>query len=166
MVRLGAPADGVRMRDFGRFGVPDDAPDARTALLIECGFHGDPSSIAVARDMCSRFLRETGAVAPQALEAVLPGWQAPAAKEQVVLEVNGAVVAKDESFSFVRTWQPLEIVPRAGTVIGRNGGEWVKTPFDDCVLVMPSTRQARAGVTVVRYARRRSLEEVLQPVAA
>jgi len=29
------------------------------------------------------------------------------------------------------------------------------TPYDDCVLVMPSLRQARAGVTVVRFARRR-----------
>jgi len=29
----------------------------------------------------------------------------------------------------------------------------VTTPHDDCVLVMPSVRQAKAGVTVVRFAR-------------
>ena len=48
-------------------------------------------------------------------------------------------------------------VTEAGTVIGDNDGEPVATPYDDCVLVMPSTRQARTGVTVVRFARRRPL---------
>ena len=38
-----------------------------------------------------------------------------------------------------------------------NEDEPVTTPYDDCVLVMPSTRQAQAGVTVVRFARRRRL---------
>ena len=42
---------------------------------------------------------------------------------------------------------------QAGTVIGDNDGEAVVTPYDDCVLVMPSVRQALAGVTVVRFAR-------------
>lgn len=51
----------------------------------------------------------------------------------------------------------LEVIAQAGTVIGDNDGEPVATLYDDCVLVMPSTRQARAGVTVVRYARRRLL---------
>ena len=40
--------DGVRMRDYGRFGLPDaEAGDTRS-LLIECGFHGDPASLQVA----------------------------------------------------------------------------------------------------------------------
>jgi predicted deacylase len=153
IVRDAGHADGVRMRDFGRFGLPDGSPDARTALLIECGFHGDRSSIAVARDICHRFLLETGSVEPDALLTALADWRTPGPAQQVVLDVEGAVVAKDESFRFIRPFQPLEVLPRAGSVIALNGGEWVKTPFDDCVLVMPSTRQARAGVTVVRYAR-------------
>jgi predicted deacylase len=160
IVRDAGHADGVRMRDFGRFGLPDDSADARTALLVECGFHGDPSSITVARDMCYRFLCETGAIAPPTLATALAGWQAPPAAQQIVLEVAGAVVARDETFRFVRPLRPLEVVPRAGTVIGRNGDEWVETPFDNCVLVMPSTRQARAGVTVVRFARQRPAEEL------
>ena len=32
-------------------------------------------------------------------------------------------------------------------MIGDNDGEAVTTPYDNCVLVMPSVRQARAGVT-------------------
>lgn len=42
-------------------------------------------------------------------------------------------------------------------MIGWNESKPVLTPYDDCVLVMPSTRQAKAGVTVVRYARMRLL---------
>lgn len=158
IVRDEGHADGVRLRDFGRFGLPDGHPDARTALLIECGFHGDPCSVAVAKDMCHRFLLETGSVERDALLTALAGWQGPEPIRQVVLDVEGAVVAKDEHFRFVRALQPLEVVPRAGSVIGLNGGERVETPFDDCVLVMPSVRQARAGVTVVRYARQRPWE--------
>lgn len=48
--------NGVRLRDYGRFGQPDEeAPETRS-ILIECGFHGDVASLDVARDMCSRFL--------------------------------------------------------------------------------------------------------------
>src|SRR3546814_4759353 len=43
--------DGVRLRDYGRFGDPQD--DA-CALLIECGYHGDPASRRVALDMTAR----------------------------------------------------------------------------------------------------------------
>jgi hypothetical protein len=35
-------------------------------------------------------------------------------------------------------------------VIGWSDGEAVPTPYPDCMLVMPSLRQLRAGVTVVR----------------
>ena len=52
--------DGVRMRDFGQFG--DPAREDACALLIECGFHGDPAARDVARDMVARMLVESGAV--------------------------------------------------------------------------------------------------------
>ena len=67
------------------------------------------------------------------------------------------MVAKNERFTFTEAFTGLEVIARAGTVIGDNDGEPVTTPYDDCVLVMPSTRQARAGVSVVRFARRRPL---------
>ncbi len=149
--------DGVRMRDYGRLGLPDaQAPDTRS-LLIECGFHGDPASRDVARDLCVRFLAVSGVVSAQTLQATLPGWQLPDAPQQWALEVTGPVVARSERFRFSEPFSGLECIPRAGTVIGDNDGEPVTTPYDDCVLVMPSVRQARAGVTVVRFARRRPL---------
>jgi hypothetical protein len=37
-------------------------------------------------------------------------------------------------------------------MIGWSEGKAVRTPYPDCMLVMPSLRQLRAGVTVVRLA--------------
>ena len=151
--------DGVRMRDYGRFGLPDtegQAADTRS-LLVECGFHGDPASRAVAQDQCVRFLEQSGVISAEALAQQLPGWRLPDAPRQWALEVTGPVVATSSAFKFVAPYTGLEVFEKAGTVIGDNDGVPVTTPYDDCVLVMPSVRQARAGVTVVRFARRKAL---------
>jgi len=153
--------DGVRMRDYGRFG--ELADNGTRSLLVECGFHGDPASRAVAQDQCVRFLEQSGIVGADALARQLPGWRLPDAPRQWALEVTGPVVATGSAFRFAAPYTGLEVIAKAGTVIGWNGGDDggegvpVATPYDDCVLIMPSVRQARAGVTVVRYARRRPL---------
>ncbi len=151
--------DGVRMRDFGRFGFDDgQSPDTRS-LLIECGFHGDLSSRVVAQDMCERFLREAGVLDEAQAVQLLPGWRQPDALQQWALLVTEPVVARSDRFRFTEPFQGLTVIERAGTLIAFHEGERdpVYTPFDDCVLVMPSVRQVAAGVTVVRYARRRAL---------
>ncbi|MDD0839348.1 succinylglutamate desuccinylase/aspartoacylase family protein [Curvibacter sp. HBC61] len=147
--------DGVRMRDFGRFG--ELADNGTHSLLIECGFHGDPASRRVAQDASLRFLAASGVCDAATLDAALPGWRQADAAQQWALEVTGPVVARSERFAFTQPFVGLEVIAQAGTVIGDNDGEPVTTPYDDCVLVMPSVRQARAGVTVVRFARRRRL---------
>ncbi|EJE54253.1 hypothetical protein PMI14_00759, partial [Acidovorax sp. CF316] len=149
--------DGVRMRDYGRFGLGDAQGEDTRSLLIECGFHGDPASRAVAQDQCVRFLEQAGVLGAHALAQQLPGWRLPDAPRQWALEVTGPVVATSSAFRFVEPYTGLEVIEKAGTVIGDNDGVPVTTPYDDCVLVMPSVRQARAGVTVVRYATRRPL---------
>lgn len=150
--------DGVRMRDYGRFGLPDsDQPDTRS-LLIECGYHGDRASLDVARDQCVRFLIQAGTVSDSSALRSMPGWKMPDTRPQWALHVTGAVVARSERFFFTQGFQGLELIPQAGTVIANNDGEPVTTPHDDCVLVMPSTRQARPGVTVVRFARMEALD--------
>lgn len=151
--------DGVRMRDYGRFGeLCADASDNGTrSLLIECGFHGHLESRTVAQDLCVRFLQASGALDAQALQQALPDWLQADAPRQWVLEVTSLVVASSDQFRFTEPFQGLELIEKAGTVIGWNDAEPVTTPYDDCVLVMPSTRQAKAGVTVVRFARRRPL---------
>ena len=164
--QMGAPAnivvdaghkDGTRLRDYGRFGLPDaEAGDSRS-LLIECGFHGDLASRDVAHDQCLRFLEVAAIFDSGALHAALPGWKQADAPAQWALEVTAPVVAKSSGFRFTAPFTGLERFEKAGTVIGDNDGEPVITPYGDCVLVMPSVRQARAGVTVVRFARRSPL---------
>jgi hypothetical protein len=46
----------------------------------------------------------------------------------------------------------LEVIAEAGTLIGWDGDREVRTPYDDCVLVMPSKRLYR-GQTAVRLGR-------------
>lgn len=151
--------DGTRMRDYGRFGLPDkEAGDSRT-LLIECGFHGELQSRVVAQDMCARFIEAAQIVSRATLDKQLAGWRQPDAPRQWALEVTGPVVAKSRNFHFNQAFTGLEVIAKAGSVIGDNDGEPVTTPYDDCVLVMPSTAQALPGVTVVRFARRRLLSE-------
>lgn len=153
--------DGVRMRDFGRFGLPDNQSPSTRSLLIECGFHGDESSRNVAQDMCLRFLVEAGTVSASDAMQRLPSWFEDDTPHQWALEVTGGVIARSEKFCFIQPFHGLEQFAKAGTVIGHHEGaglgDAVVTPYDDCVLVMPSTKQARTGVTVVRFAKQSPL---------
>ena len=151
--------DGVRMRDFGRFGVLEpEGDDAQTrSVLLECGFHGDVSSRTVAQDMCVRFLEAADVLHIDTLQQLLPGWLQADCERQWVLEVTDAVVASSADFCFAAPYQGLECIAKAGTVIGWDGSEPLATPYDNCVLVMPSIRQAKPGVTVTRFAHRRPL---------
>jgi hypothetical protein len=148
-------SQGVRMRDFGPFADPARIAGGARSLLVECGFHGDPQSRRVAEDLCARFLEAAGTLDAGECAALLPGWRLPDAPDPWILEVTAAVVARDGETRFVRPLRGLEVIARAGSVIGFSGGEPIETPYDDCVLVMPSLAHARAGVTVVRFARRR-----------
>lgn len=145
-------AEGKRMRDFGRFG--SDEGDARS-VLIECGYHGDPDSRLVAQDAVHRLLELTRIVDLQELP---PQWRLDRPPAQWALEVTDAVVAQTMDFRFALTPGDLQVMERKGTVIGSEQGREIVTPYDDCVLVMPSLRQLRPGVTVVRLARRRPLQ--------
>jgi hypothetical protein len=144
-------ADGVRLRDYGPYGDPGGS--AR-ALLIECGWHGDTASRRVAEDATLRLLLHTGLL----MAGDLPSdWRLAAPPAQWQLEVTGAVCARSTRFRFMREFENLECIARRGTVIADNDGEMVTTPYDDCVLVMPSVRQLRPGVTVLRLAKRMAL---------
>jgi hypothetical protein len=149
--------DGIRMRDFGRFGLHDEDGNGTRSLLVECGFHGDTSSRDVARDLSARFLVESQALDAETASGLLPGWRRPDAPSQSALRVTGGVAARSGKFRFLGAWRGLEVIKKAGTPVGDNDGDIVGTPYDDCVLVMPSLRQVRAGVTVVRFARQEPL---------
>ncbi|WP_428669326.1 succinylglutamate desuccinylase [Reyranella sp.] len=155
--KVGSPVDiiadaghaaGMRMRDYGGFG---DPRSPKNALLIETGQHWRASSVAVAKDVTARFLVETGIVEPRDLPA---GWRQPSPSSQRVVEVTHAIATRRGNFMPARQFEGQETIAKAGTVLGHDDGEPVTTPYDNCVLVMPSSnRPLRGGVTVVRLGR-------------
>ena len=141
-------ADGVRMRDYGPFG---DAGGDRIALLLEAGQHWAPASLQTARNVLMRFLVRAGSMDPGDVPA---GWLLPDASPPAPVAVTHRIVARSMDFSFTEDFSGGETIRRAGTAIALDAGEPVLTPYDDCVLVMPSVRQLRPGVTTVRLGRR------------
>ena len=141
-------AAGPRMRDYGGFG---DPASAKTALLIECGQHWEHRSAEVATDVMLRFLLALGSVAEQDV-AALGGPDFAAHPRQRTIEVTEAVTITGDRFDFAGEFHGLEVLPKKGTLIGRDNGREVRTPYDDCVLVMPSRRLVK-GQTAVRLGR-------------
>ncbi len=130
------------MRDYAAFG---DNASPKNALLVECGQHWAKRTVDVARETTLRFLARFGIIDPDQgpfrfAETPLP---------QKTVEVTHPVTITAETFRFARVFTGLEVVEEAGTLIGWDGDREVHTPYDDCVLVMPSKRLYR-GQTAVR----------------
>ena len=138
--------NGARIRDFGAFGDPGSP---RTAVLVECGQHWARRSVAVAIATCRQFLAALEVVEPRLLERL---GRAPARKSQRVVEVTEAVTVAAGRFRFTREFRGLEVIREAGTVIAYDGTLPIRTPYDRCVLIMPSRRLA-PGFTAVRLGR-------------
>jgi len=155
---IGAPAlvvadaghvEGCRLRDHGRWA--DMADNGSRSLLVECGFHGELAARDVAIDVLGRFLVAAGSV--EAIDRPA-AWLRPLPAAQQVLEVTAAVTtAAGEAPRFAKAWRTGERVEEAGTLLGWNGGVPFYTPYAGCTLIMPSVRQARPGLTIVRLAR-------------
>ena len=139
-------AAGTRLRDYGEFG---DSESTRNALLVECGQHWTRGTERVALDVALRFLACTGAVAQEWVDARLAR---VAPEEQRIIEVSGPVTIESNRFRFVEDYEGMEVIPDEGTVIGWDGARAVRTPFPDCVLIMPS-RRLRRGESAVRFGR-------------
>ena len=152
---LGMPRDividaghsaGKRLRDYAFF---DDPDDPRAALLIECGQHWEKTSARVARQSLLRFLQHFG-LADAAFagahvdNALLPPQQA--------IEVTTTITIHGDHFAFAMPVSGLMCIARAGTLLARDGDDEVRTPYDNCVLIMP-TRRPKRNETAVRLGR-------------
>jgi predicted deacylase len=142
----GGHAAGKRLRDYAFF---DDSEDPRNALLIECGQHWEASAPDVAKQVTLRFLRHFGMVDTAFLDAYLEPMPMPAQK---VIEVTAVVTIGTDDFDFAVPASGLAVVPKAGTLLARDGDAEIFTPYDDCVLIMP-TRRPKKGETAVRLGR-------------
>jgi hypothetical protein len=84
--------------------------------------------------------------------AALGGPDFAAHPRQHVIEVTEAVTISGDRFDFAGEYRGLEVLAEKGTLIGRDGDREVRTPYDNCVLIMPSRRLVR-GQTAVRLGR-------------
>ncbi len=154
--RIGVPADllidtghpaGLRMIERGGFG---DPASPKTAVLIECGQHWERSAADVAIDTMLRYLRVTGCLTGEFVE---PRLRITPPRSQRLIRVTEPVVARTMNFRFSAPFNGLEVIAKAGTVIATDCDTAWQTPYDDCVLVMPSMRHLKPGTTMVRLGR-------------
>ena len=141
-------AAGPRMRDYGGFG---DSASLKTALLIEAGQHWERRAAEVATDVMLRFLVTLGTLWREDARP-LGGPDFDAHPRQRTIQVTEAITISGANFEFVEDFRGLEVLPQKGTLIGRDNGREVRTPYDNCVLIMPSRRLVK-GQTAVRLGR-------------
>lgn len=134
---------GPRLIDYAPFAASNGG---RTAVLAECGQHWAPESASVALEICVRLLNVYGMLDERVAAAPSPS------QRQQLVEVSHAVTALTDRFAFCENYVGLEVIPHAGTVIGFDGDNAVTTPYDRCVLVMP-TKHVQPGQTAVRFGR-------------
>jgi predicted deacylase len=145
LVRDAGHEGGQRLRDYGRFA---DAQSPAVALLIESGQHWAKATAETASEAAWRFLAATGVLS----DADAAPWRERPRAAQRVIQVTDRVTIQSDDFRFFDTYEGFEVIERAGAVIARDGGRDIRTPYDDCVLIMPSRRFAR-GQTAVRLGR-------------
>ena len=136
-------AGGRRLIDYVRFTAPGSEA---AAVLVEAGDHWEEPTVQRMEQASLRLLRLAGIMAPQALPPIAP---APPPR---LARVSRTVTAATRSFAFLRDFRGGEVIPRANTLIALDGETEIRTPHDDCLLVMPTPMVPR-GHTAVRLAR-------------
>ncbi len=140
-------ATGRRLIDYDGF---TDEAVARVGLLVEAGAHWEAATAATMEATAAAMLRRCGAVAPD--DEVLPPPPPRVPERPRLAEVTRTVTATAPGFVFLRPYRGGEVVPERNTLIALDGDAEVRTPHDDCLLVMPSLRTL-PGHTAVRLAR-------------
>ncbi len=139
-------AGGRRLIDYHRF----TAPDGEAACaLVEAGQHWREETVGQMRASTDALLRHVGMMAKPPQDALGPH---DALGSPRYAEVTRIVTATTSRFAFVRPFRGGEVVARGGTLIAWDGSAEIRTPHDDCLLVMPSLKTSR-GHTAIRLAK-------------
>jgi succinylglutamate desuccinylase len=131
---------GRRLVDHARFSAPGSTA---AAVLVEAGQHWEGATVDAMAQTARRALGHYG-IAGRA--------PAPLPEPPVLARVTETVTATSHNFMFLREFRGGDIIPKAGTVIAQDGAREIRTPHDDCILIMP-TPVAPRGHTAVRLAR-------------
>lgn len=134
---------GLRLIDYPRFA---DAAMPCAASLVEAGQHWDATTVDTMLASVSGLLRHLKVVTRH------PALPAPSAvAPQRFAQVTMAVTASSSNFTFVQPYRGGEVIARRNTLIALDGETEIRTPHDNCLLIMPSLRPSR-GHTAVRLA--------------
>ncbi|MFQ3622843.1 MAG: succinylglutamate desuccinylase/aspartoacylase family protein [Acetobacteraceae bacterium] len=157
-IRVGTPplvvgdeghAGGRRLIDYRPFADPGSP---RTAILVEAGQHWEARTVSVMASTTARLLAATGQIDAATARQVAPDFEDATRGAVRYAEVTRTVTAQTSEFDFVRPFRGGEVVAERNTLIALDGETEIRTPHDDCLLVMPSLRTCR-GHTAVRLAR-------------
>ena len=139
-------AAGTRLRDYGRFG---DPASPQNALLVEAGQHWRADAVTVSMDVTLRFLRHTGVISEDTFQIHIHSDGADLTNQQYI-KVSGPHTIESDVFTWADDYTGMELIEKAGTVIGRDGNRDVVTPYDNCVLIMPNKLKTK-GHSAVRF---------------
>ena len=140
---------GKRLIEYTPF---NDTRNNKVGLLVECGQHWAADTGVVALDTALHFLRACNVVDINFINDRL----SPAAKNPELAEmwdVTDGITALTDDFQFCEEYVGMEIIESEGTKIAQDGDLDIKTPYDNCLLMMPNHRPG-AGVRKLRLCRR------------
>lgn len=157
---------GPRLIDFAPF---VEESGTRAACLVEAGQHWEPETVETAEACVRGLLRQLEMLDSAAFDGPVaegagtardaagtasdqPGAPGPPLPPARIAEVTLAVTAMTSSFAFLQPFRGGDVVARRNTLIAVDGTTEIRTPHDDCLLIMPSLRPTR-GHTAVRLAR-------------
>lgn len=130
---------GRRLVDYGRFAIPGSG---RRSVLLEAGWHWEPETVARMERVTRQLLAMLGVVRGPVR----------ASGQSRVARVTHTVTAQSADFTFTCPWRGGAVIPARGTLIAHDGECEIRTPYDDCMLVMPNPLTL-PGHTAVRLAR-------------
>jgi predicted deacylase len=136
-------ASGRRLIDYPRFA---DAATPCAASLVEAGQHWQEATVSTMFASVAGLLRHLDLAGPH------PALPEPTPQTQRFSEVTTAVTAATSSFAFMQPYRGGDVISQRNTLIALDGETEIRTPHDNCLLIMPSLRPSR-GHTAVRLAR-------------
>lgn len=135
-------AGGRRLIDYPRFTA---ATGDAASVLVEAGQHWRTPTVEQMQASVTALLHHAGM-----LDAGPDIKMTPPPPR--FAEVTRVITATTGRFAFVRPFRGGEVIPARGTLLAHDGSAEIRTPYDDCLMVMPSHRTGR-GHTAVRLAR-------------
>ncbi len=137
---------GKRMIDHHHFTTPDNQAAGN---LVEAGQHWQPETVAMTEFAALGLLHKLGMVG----DAPKPPVELP---ERRLARVTHAITPTTSQFAFVEAFRGTDVIARRNTLIALDGTAEIRTPYDNCMLIMPNLRPSR-GHTAVRLAQMEAL---------